>query len=83
MRHVAAYQQYNYETGSSRWLLVQPSASMKRKFGEIIQTDSCVNDITVTPHLVVLSSSEKGWRAYLNDVQEEFIELVCFASLNS
>lgn len=55
---------------------------MKQKIGEIIQMDSCANDITFTPHLVVLSLSEKGWRAYLNDLQEEFNELVCFTSLD-
>lgn len=76
IRHVAAYQQYYHKTGISRWLLVQPSEDMKQTVEDLIQADGCLTTNPVIPHLAILLSSEKGWRGYINDLQEEFNELV-------
>ena len=65
-------------TGCSRWLLVQPSHSVKEKLEEVVGLGSAshTSKNPTMPHLALLSSSEAFWRDYLSEIEEECQQLV-------
>ena len=66
----------------STWLLIQPSEYVKERTKYLIQRNGSLDFHPLMLHFVIISASEKNWREYLNDVQEELNELVCFFPSN-
>lgn len=66
----------------STWLLIQPSEYVKERIKYLIQSNGGLDFHPLMMHFVIISGSEKNWREYLNDVQEELNELVCFVPSN-
>ncbi|KAH6713197.1 hypothetical protein BKA61DRAFT_71586 [Leptodontidium sp. MPI-SDFR-AT-0119] len=79
LRHMAVYHNYSPETSSSKWIVLQPSRPIESKLESILQGAGGL-DCTAMVNLMILTSTEANWRAYIKHLESEinsFNEKAC------
>ncbi|KAF8242913.1 hypothetical protein K440DRAFT_91584 [Wilcoxina mikolae CBS 423.85] len=74
IRHMAIYEQHDSTLGSSRWIMVQPSDDYKAQVVEYLDSEVSATGGTIDPlvlHAMLFDSSERDWKDYINDLEEE------------
>ena len=73
IRHTGVYQQFYKEEAVSKWVIVQPSETLK------VLIDQCVpEDPPFVPHVLVLSMASRNWRWCINYLEQQLSSMVCF-----
>lgn len=80
LRHMAVCQIYSPETISSKWIILQPSRLIESKLENVLQ-DTVRLDYNVAVNLMILTSTEAGWRAYINHLESEINSFVSLLTL--
>lgn len=80
LRHMAVYHNYSPETSSSKWIVLQPSRPIESKLESILQGAGGL-DCTAMVNLMILTSTEANWRAYINHLESEINSFVCLLLL--
>lgn len=87
LRHTAVYEHHDLTSGSSRWIVVQPSDSVKARMIEYLGSDFFTASMKTEKaarldplrfHSAVFVSAERDWRDYINDLENELKLLVGF-----
>ncbi|KAE8354537.1 hypothetical protein BDV28DRAFT_79440 [Aspergillus coremiiformis] len=74
IRQVAIYLQYTKSTQSTRWLLLQPSTSIKAAIVEFLRNHNLSSEPMFLHH-IVFHFTERNWRGYINELEESLVEL--------
>ena len=86
IRHTAVYEHHNSASGSSRWIIVQPSENLRAQIMEYLGSTFSIGSTgagiggldPLELHSAVLISAERDWRSYLNDLEKDLKLLVGF-----
>jgi len=77
---MGVYQQYNYRTQKSTWILLQPSVNVRRLLGETLKEHAKDASITsshpMAVHLLFLFSTAKNWNDYIGALRSALKALV-------
>ncbi|KAF8251002.1 hypothetical protein K440DRAFT_638836 [Wilcoxina mikolae CBS 423.85] len=78
LRQTAVYQRYDSTSQSSKWILIQPSESLRVELAEYLESEVIMTGSAIiadcnahTVHVMIFSSTERGWREYMNYLQAE------------
>ena len=81
IRKTGIYQQYHFEAGRSRWILIQAPQATRNRLKSILEEEGDRTGQTehhpVAVHLLFLLSCEQKWKSYLEYLSEELYNFVC------
>lgn len=72
------YLKFNFERQSSVHIHIQPSTSVKKLLHEAICNGYFKTPHPMSLHLGFLAAAMENWADYVNYLEEELMELVCF-----
>lgn len=75
IRSTALVHQHHGEHHASTWILAKASERIQARLKDVINHQGQENN-PLNPHLVMVSSGVENWRAYYNDLEENFIDEV-------
>lgn len=64
LRQTGVYQKVDFRTGSSTWIMLQPSALAAKRFENVDEAFPPLQDV-MYPHTMLLSAASKYWKEYV------------------
>ena len=74
-RNCAVYHQLN-TLGGATWIFVSLPSQLKNELGHLLSEENTSNSNSIWWHLALLGEAFRGWRQYVNFLDEKFQEIV-------